>query len=97
MTALEVFARNRDLALDQAEAAEKSGLLSEMNRAYGAATAYAEAIRILEADVPFTCRHMFDTGQECDQEAVYLTPDGLRFCGFHAPVDVELTISAVTE
>lgn len=95
--AIKILARNRDLALDEAETCMARGYSGLASHAQGQALAYAEAIRIVERDVPYRCRHLYENSQECDNEGNYLTPDGRRFCNFHAPTDVDLTISGVTE
>jgi hypothetical protein len=48
-TPLAILSRNRDLALAEAEAAQKSGWHSAASHSYGQSVAYAEAIRIVTA------------------------------------------------
>jgi hypothetical protein len=101
-TPLEIFAANRDLALAEAEAAQKSGWYSAASHSYGQSVAYAEAIRILQAAKSplvqameqFRCAAEYHNGQPCGRVAKLRSVDGgFRWCDLHAPADQSLTIS----
>jgi hypothetical protein len=41
----------------------------------------------------FRCPFTYDNDSECSRPATLVAPDGTRHCNWHAPLDVELTIS----
>jgi hypothetical protein len=41
----------------------------------------------------FRCAFTYDNDSECSRPATLVAPDGTRHCNWHAPLDVELTIS----